>query len=255
MTRLILWLGIVVSYGGVCAVKAGTATPVIRVAVAANFAAPLEKLLPEFEAANGIETQVIVGSSGALFAQIQHGAPYDLFLSADSIRPQALVSAGRVSDAQVFTYAIGRLALVGNVNSINDPVLLKPSTRVAIAEPDIAPYGRAARELLQQAGLWELLSGSLIRGSNIQQTLQFWQTGNVDVAFIAASQCVTYALKCQTLPHTYTPIIQQLAIISVGEKGMAATRLADYLRSPTVQQQLTELGYAPLYHTQLKGKQ
>lgn len=230
----------------VCAIQMAYAAPPINVAVAANFAAPLQKLLPEFEAATGINVRVSVGSSGALFAQIQHGAPYDLFLSADSKRPQALIAAGRVAEAAVQTYAVGHLALVGNIDGLSDPKLTATGTRIAIAEPDTAPYGRAAKQLLEQAGLWEKLAPGLIRGTNIQQTLQFWQTGNVDVAFIAASQCVTYHLTCQTLPDNYAPIVQQLAVTGRGESAVAAEQLAAYLRSPQIQSQLAGAGYAPL---------
>jgi|TARA_B100000700_G_scaffold16836_1_gene16635 molybdate transport system substrate-binding protein len=237
-----VWAFIVV----VCAIPMAHAAPSINVAVAANFAAPLQKLLPEFEAASGIKVRVSVGSSGALFAQIQHGAPYDLFLSADSKRPQALVASGRVTVSAVQTYAVGHLALVGNINGLSDPQLMAAGNRVAIAEPDIAPYGRAAKQLLEQAGLWEQLAPRLIRGTNIQQTLQFWQTGNVDVAFIAASQCVSYQLSCQTLPDTYAPIIQQLAVTGQGESAVAAEQLAAFLRSPQIQSQLADAGYAPL---------
>lgn len=237
-----VWAFIVV----VCAIPMAHAAPSINVAVAANFAAPLQKLLPEFEAASGIKVRVSVGSSGALFAQIQHGAPYDLFLSADSKRPQALVASGRVTVSAVQTYAVGHLALVGNINGLSDPQLMAAGNRVAIAEPDIAPYGRAAKQLLEQAGLWEKIAPGLIRGTNIQQTLQFWQTGNVDVAFIAASQCVSYQLSCQTLPDTYAPIIQQLAVTGQGESAVAAEQLAAFLRSPQIQSQLADAGYAPL---------
>ncbi|MBR9792505.1 MAG: molybdate ABC transporter substrate-binding protein [Gammaproteobacteria bacterium] len=230
----------------VCATQVAHAAPSINVAVAANFAAPLQKLLPEFEAASGITVRVSVGSSGALFAQIQHGAPYDLFLSADSKRPQALVASGRVQRSAVQTYAVGHLALVGNIDGLSDPRLTAVGTRVAIAEPDIAPYGRAAKQLLEQLRLWETLASRLIRGTNIQQTLQFWQTGNVDVAFIAASQCVIYQLTCQRLPDNYAPIIQQLAVTGQGESAEAAKQLAAFLRSPQVQSQLAEAGYAPL---------
>ena len=144
------------------------------------------------------------------------------------------------------TYAVGHLALVGNINGLSDPQLMAAGNRVAIAEPDIAPYGRAAKQLLEQAGLWEQLAPRLIRGTNIQQTLQFWQTGNVDVAFIAASQCVSYQLSCQTLPDTYAPIIQQLAVTGQGESAVAAEQLAAFLRSPQIQSQLADAGYAPL---------
>lgn len=217
----------------------------LSIAVAANFAGPLNALLPAFEQATGIQTRVTVGSSGALFAQIQHGAPYDVFLSADSKRPQALVSNALIPANAVTTYAIGQLALVGRVNSVTDHALLADSVRLAIADPDLAPYGRAARELLQASGVWSLLQTRLIRGTNVQQTLQFWQTGNVDAALIAASQCVTYQLDCKPVPALYEPVIQQMAVIVTHNKArtLAGRSLARYLQSTAVQQQLAEMGY------------
>lgn len=241
-----IFLHLVVLLGIIGAPASVLAASSINVAVAANFAAPLQKLLPEFEAATGINVRLSVGSSGALFAQIQHGAPYDAFLSADSKRPQALIASGRVNVSAVQTYAIGHLALVGDVEGISDPRLTAAGVRVAIAEPETAPYGRAARQLLKQAGLWETLAAGLIRGTNIQQTLQFWQTGNVDVALIAASQCVTYDLACKRVPEDYAPIIQQVAVTGNGDAAVAASQLVDFLRSQPVQLKLSAAGYAPL---------
>ncbi|GGF54877.1 molybdate ABC transporter substrate-binding protein [Alteromonas lipolytica] len=228
--------------------------PPLSIAVAANFAVPLKTLLVEFAAQTNIKSRVTVSSSGALYAQIEHGAPYDLFLSADSKRPQALISSGKVSAARVKTYAVGRLALVGEVRQLSDPRWRDPALRIAIAEPEVAPYGRAAKQLLQKQGLWQTLSKRLIRGSNIQQTLQFWQTGNVDVAMIAASQCVSYALTCYSLPADYQPIVQQLAILGGGQNAGAAAQLAEFLQSDAVQQQLLALGYAPLADISATGK-
>ena len=239
-------------YGGISPAFA-QGKPPISVAVAANFAAPLKALLPEFEQVTGHAVRVTVSSSGSLYAQIEHGAPYDLFLSADSMRPQALVTSGRVNAKQVMTYAEGRLALVGVAAHINDAMLREPGTRLAIAEPDLAPYGRAARQMLLSVGLWTALENKVIRGSNIQQTLQFWQTGNVDAALIAASQCAVYALPCKAVPTAYEPIIQQLAILSDGDSGKAATQLASYLRSSAAQQKLVEMGYKPLTSALLKA--
>ncbi len=223
----------------------------LSIAVAANFAGPLRTLLPAFEHTTGIKTRVTVGSSGALFAQIQHGAPFDVFFSADSKRPQALVSSGRVPADAVMTYAIGQLALVGDVESITSLSAQADTVRVAIADPNLAPYGRAARELMQAAGVWSTLQSRLIRGTNVQQTLQFWQTGNVDAALIAASQCVTYQLNCKPVPPRHAPVIQQMAIVVTDNKAsaLAARSLAHYLQSAAVQQQLVVLGYRAVAHS------
>ncbi|MDC8830732.1 molybdate ABC transporter substrate-binding protein [Alteromonas gilva] len=223
----------------------GAVKPPLSIAVAANFAGPLQVLLPAFEQASGINTRVTAGSSGALYAQIQHGAPYDVFLSADSMRPRALVNSGKISADAVTTYTIGQLALVGNVTGLTDAALLTDTVRIAIADPGLAPYGRAAQELLEALGIWSALQSRLIRGNNVQQTLQFWQTGNVDVALIAGSQCITYQLDCKPVPALYEPVVQQMAVVASNQvaQAEAARSLARYLRSEAVQQQLTAMGY------------
>ncbi len=220
----------------------------LNVAVAANFAQPLRELAQSYSAETGDLIQITVGSSGSLFAQIVHGAPFDVFLSADAKRPDALVKQGVVTPANIFGYARGRLAIVGAGDKGFDALRKSNhSTRIAIADPRLAPYGTAAQQLLESEGLWDRLSPALIRGNNIQQTLQFWQTGNVQLALIAASQCISYQLNCDYADaQTYQPIIQKLAVIQRAGQGDTAHEFVAWLLSEEIQQRLTALGYLPI---------
>lgn len=217
----------------------------LNVAVAANFAKPLAELARDYETKSGNTVRITVGSSGALFAQIVHGAPFDVFLSADARRPEALVEQDLAHAEDALIYAQGRLAVAGaNENGLN---ALRDATRIAIADPRLAPYGSAAQQTLIAMGLWSQLSPNLIRGSNIQQTLQFWQTGNVQLAIVAASQCIAYQLNCTLIDAgLHQPIIQKLVVVSRSAQVSAAREFAGFMVSDDVQQQLTALGYLPL---------
>lgn len=245
--RRILWFGCFVLCNSL-AISVSSAAQ-LSIAVAANFAAPLKSVLTEFEQQTGIQTRLTVASSGVLYAQIKHGAPFDLFLSADSARPQALVSSKKVAAQQVSTYAMGKLALVGDPQYKPESTSMLVYQRIAIADPNLAPYGIAARSIIERVGEWDNLNGRIIRGKNVQQTLQFWQSGNVDVALIALSQCMVYQLDCVEIPlDNYPPIIQQMVVLNE-QPNSAARRLADYLLSETVQQSLADMGYQPVHPT------
>lgn len=228
--------------------KGQTQSAILNVAVAANFAQPLRELAQRYSAESANQIQITVGSSGALFAQIVHGAPFDVFLSADAKRPDTLVKQGVVTPANIFEYARGRLAIVGAGDKGFDALRKSNnSTRIAIADPRLAPYGTAAQQVLESEGLWDRFSPVLIRGNNIQQTLQFWQTGNVQLALIAASQCISYQLNCDYADaQTYQPIIQKLVVFQRTGQGDAALEFVSWLLSDEIQQQLTTLGYLPL---------
>lgn len=228
--------------------KPQTQAVTLNVAVAANFAQPLAIIADSYFAKTGHRIHITVGSSGALFAQIVHGAPFDVFLSADAKRPEALVEQGLAEFNDVVTYARGQLALIGAGSSgLNALPEASDSTRIAIADPRLAPYGLAAQEFLTGMGLWEHMGSRLIRGSNIQQTLQFWQTGNVQLALIAASQCVSYQLSCVMIEaEKYTDIIQKLSVVGRSHNKDIARDFVSYLLSHEVQYQLSKMGYLPV---------
>ncbi|MCU7555816.1 molybdate ABC transporter substrate-binding protein [Alteromonas sp. ASW11-19] len=224
----------------------------LRLGVAANFAEPLKEISKRYQQQTGITTTLTVGASGTLYAQIQHGAQLDVFLSADSERPQALVESGRVGSDDVMTYAIGRLAYLDRdvrAPGIHDlqTYALAPGTRLAIANPRLAPYGRAAKEALHTLTLWPNLATRLVTGKNVQQAYQFYATGNVDRALVAYSQ--VYHLKKHVHlidASLHQPIQQQLAITAPQDNRAAARQFVAFLLSDETQQWLAQRGYQPV---------
>ncbi|MDP2227181.1 MAG: molybdate ABC transporter substrate-binding protein [Moraxellaceae bacterium] len=214
----------------------------LRVAAASDLAYCLEELhkalrrkFPELEIKHSS------GSSGNFFAQIKAGAPFDVFLSADVDYPRALVAAG-LADAQSLTpYALGRivlwsrnerLALHQGLAALRAPGIRK----IAIANPEHAPYGRAAREALQQSGLWPAVQPRLVLGENISQTFQFAQTGNADVGIVALSLVLSPQLQSkghyQLIPaELHKPLLQAAVITRRGAANPWAARYRDFLRS------------------------
>src|SRR5690606_4802267 len=150
-----------------------------------------------FESQAGARVDLALGSTGNLAAQIENGAPADLFFAADEATVERLVASGSIRPASVRTYVVGQLVLVwrDEVEPPVGPQALGESRYevVAIANPEIAPYGAAAREALQQLGVWEAIEPRIVQGENIAQTYQFVQTGNADVALVARSVVDTAA--------------------------------------------------------------
>lgn len=221
----------------------------LRIAVASNFTPVLTELLKEFTESTKIQTQVITASSGTLYQQIKHGAPYDIFLSADSIRPTKLVNERLAYPQSQATYAHGLLALWSATQKIDSLDALKhiqnSSTRLAIANPAYAPYGEAAKQLLTHLNLWDHVNQHLIQGININQTFVQVRSGNISLGLVALSQLKINNLEGFTVPQNlYTPIKQQLVILKRSQNRKSAEQLKTYLLNPTVQQQLPEYGYA-----------
>jgi len=194
----------------------------IRVAVASNFGNAIKGLSQSFEQKTGHKVTLIFGSTGKHYAQIKNGAPFDAFFAADSKRPELLEKEGLASPGTRFTYAIGKLILwspkKGYVEA-GGRVLEKMSyRRLAIANPKLAPYGKAAQEVLQSRELWGALKGNTVRGENIAQTFQFIQSGNVELGFVAYSQVKrpghTITGSWWEVPQVlYTPIAQQAVLL------------------------------------------
>ncbi len=164
----------------------------VRIAVASNFAATLEEIATRFAAETGQEVQLVFGSSGKHFAQIVNGAPFAAFFSADARRPRLLEERGAAVPGTRFTYALGTLVLwspdVARVEG-RESVLASEGFRfLAIANPKLAPYGEAARQVLEHLGAWERLQPKLVRGENIAQTYQYVASGNAELGFVALSQ-------------------------------------------------------------------
>ncbi|MXU66602.1 molybdate ABC transporter substrate-binding protein [Oceanomicrobium pacificus] len=219
----------------------------LRVAVAANFLDTARRVGAAFTAAGGGMVEFSSGSTGQLFAQITQGAPFDLFLAADRERPAAAAAAGLVADAGPFTYAIGRLALVSSAPDIapSPERLLTDGGRVAIANPDTAPYGRAAVEVMDALGLTDPLAGRLVRGTSVGQAFQFVESGNAAFGFIAASQIAARPDRPRwPVPEDlHTPIRQDGAVLAASRQPEAAARFAAFLQGDAAAAILRADGY------------
>ena len=220
----------------------------LRIAVATNFSRTASVLAEQFEQQSGHTVRLAFGSTGKHYAQIKHGAPFDIFFAADEHRPALLEKEGIGVPGSRFTYAQGKLVLWSpNENQVdaNADVLATGNFRkLAIANPKLAPYGFAAREILQARGLWGKLRPRLVRGENIGQTFQFVRTGNAQLGFVAAAQLSSnkdlngsYWTPPQSL---YTPIIQQAILI---KDTPAAWGFIQFIKSEAARSVIQASGY------------
>ncbi|MBQ0745105.1 MAG: molybdate ABC transporter substrate-binding protein [Marinobacter sp.] len=223
----------------------------VRLAVAANFTDTARDLIAAFGEATGLETVASYGSTGKLYAQIEHGAPFDVFLAADSRRPELLEENGQGVGGTRFTYAKGKLALWSSVpGTFEDPKAWLESggfARLAIANPKTAPYGLAAQQVLSELGVWESLQSRLVRGDSIAQTFQFVATTNAQSGFVALSQVRAWDEKGGSLwliPQAYySPIKQQAILLTRSETKNAAHQWLEFLRGDEARGIIEESGY------------
>lgn len=222
----------------------------LRVAVASNFKTTLEALVEDFEASSEHPVILASGSTGKHYAQILNGAPFDLFFAADVRRPRLLEQQKRSAPGSRFTYAIGKLVLwspeAGYVDDQGRVLETGTFRRLAIANPRLAPYGLAAKQVLQQRGLYQKLQSRLVRGENIAQTFQFVATGNAQLGFVALSQLEGSGLAQQgslwTIPESlYDPIEQQAVMLN---DTPAARALIAYIKSEPAGRIIRRFGYA-----------
>jgi molybdate transport system substrate-binding protein len=215
-----------------CGRPAGDAT--LLVGAASDLAAAMPELAAGFEAQGGIRVSVTLGSSGQIAQQILQGAPVDVFLSADRVWVDRLEEAGLVAPGGRAPYARGLLALVTargreplrTVEDLADPGV----RRIAIANPDHAPYGRAARQALQSAGVLDAVTARLVFGENVRQTLQFVGTGNVDAAIAALSLMDERSPPWVVVPEElHEPLLQEGAAIAGRAGQVAAAAFLRYL--------------------------
>ncbi|NCF15105.1 MAG: molybdate ABC transporter substrate-binding protein [Gammaproteobacteria bacterium] len=219
----------------------------LRVAVASNFGRTFEQLAVRFSEETGIVVDSATGSTGKLYAQIINGAPFDVFLAADADRPALLEASGRAVPGSRFTYATGRLVLWSR--DADDCVeALHASTWVALANPDTAPYGRAARDFLQQANYWQDVSGRVAYAENVMQVLQFAASGNAGVGFVAESllnspYAPTGSCTWQVPPETHSPLEQQAVLLTSNGEDERAIRLFEFLQSDAAISIISKNGY------------
>ena len=235
---------------GLCLLAGGTAAAEIRVAVAANFAPTLHRLAEAFTAATGHRLLISSASTGKHYAQIRNGAAFDIFLAADAERPARLEREGLGVAGSRFAYAEGRLALwVPDAAAIDDPAAWLTAggfRRLAIAHPRLAPYGRAAQQLLEHWGLWDALQTKLVRGENVGQAFQFVATGNAQAGLIALSQVIARAEDARggyrvISAGLHMPIAQHALLLRTGPAAEAFLR---YLKSAPAVAEIRRDGYA-----------
>jgi molybdate transport system substrate-binding protein len=223
------------------------AQELVRVAVASNFLDTAAVLGTTFQHDTGTEVRLSAGSTGKLYAQIINGAPFDVFLAADIERPALLEQSGHAVAGSGRIYARGRL-VVWSASAKDCLAALHEdaSGKVAIANPVTAPYGRAAREFLQDIGAWERVAQRIVYGQNAVQALQFAATGNAAVAIVARSQVSSPALppaacRYEVPEAQHAPIAQQAVLINA--ESDAARRFLDFLESDEARHIIERSGY------------
>lgn len=232
-----------------------TAAQTLHLAAAADLQPVLPPILHEFEAKARLHVDASYQSSATLAAQIENGAPFDLFMAADLTFPQHVIAAGLAESAQPIPYARGTLVLWTrndstfhelSVDTLRDSAL----RTLAIANPQQAPYGRAAEASLRSLGLYDELKSKLVVAENIAQTAQYVDSGNAQLGLISLTSALSDHLRANghyvTMPRdSYPPILQGAVIVKTSSNRNAAHQLLDFLLSPPVQKELAARGLEP----------
>ncbi len=210
----------------------------LYIAAASNFTKTIKHLVQEFGTKHSIN--VSFGSTGQLYTQIKHGAPFDIFLAGDMERPQKLVAEGIANN--LFVYARGRLILwTGQSDLVVKDILINNQfKRLAIAHPKLAPYGKAAKQVLEKLGLWNKLQPKIIRGNNISQAYQFTVTINAELGFIALSQYQNTGSYWLIDENLYSPILQ--GAVSLNQKPVTKDFI-EFLHGTIAHKIIKESGY------------
>jgi molybdate transport system substrate-binding protein len=220
-----------------------------QVAVAANFTEPAREIAQAFKAATGNTASLSFGSSGQFYAQMSHGAPYEVFLSADADRPAAAERDGLGVGGTRFTYAIGRLVLYSTTPGLADggAAVLKGGkfNKLSIADPAAAPYGTAAVQTLTRLGVYTALKPKIVQGASITQAYQFVETGAAELGFVALSQVINVQGGSRwTVPAAdHAPIDQQAILLSPGRDNAAAKAFLAFLKGPQAVAIIKKYGY------------
>lgn len=225
----------------------------VLVAVASNFTKPMNEIAAAFNKATGHEANLAFGSSGKFVAQIENGAPFEVFLSADEKNPKKLEESGKAVANTRFTYVIGKLVLWSAKTSYIDDqgqILNKGGFKhLALADPKLAPYGLAAEETMKKLGVLDKLQPLFVLGDNISQTQQFISSGNAELGFIALSQVISTNGKISEgsgwiVPdELHAPIRQDAILLLKGEPNPAGTALLAFMKSPEALAIIKKYGY------------
>lgn len=224
----------------------------VIVAVAANFTAPMQKIAPLFEKDTGHKAILSFGSTGAFYAQIKNGGPFQVFLSADDETPLKLEREGYAVGGTRFTYATGKLVLwskqQGFVDEKAEVLRSNNFQKIAIANPKLAPYGAAAIETINKLGLMQALQPKFVQGENIAQTFQFVNTENAQLGFVALSQVFSDGKITQgsgwIVPNNlHNPIQQDAVVLTAGQNNPAVSALIQYIKSDKAKVIIKSFGY------------
>jgi molybdate transport system substrate-binding protein len=228
----------------------------INVAAAADLSSALQEVANNYEKRTGVTVKLSFGASGTLTQQLQNGAPFDIFFSADMDYPRQLIAGGQAESATLYRYAVGRLVLWVPKDSPLDvehkgmDVLLDPSVKkIAIGNPQHAPYGRAAAATLRHYGLYEKVSDRLVLGENIAQAAQFVESGNAQVGFVALAHAIAPAMQGKgrywVVPaDAYPPLDQGAVLISHSPHQQDAAAFLEYVKSPETAVVLKRYGFS-----------
>ena len=226
----------------------------ITVAAASDLNFAIKEIVAEYEKTTGERVKLSLGSSGNFYAQIQNGAPFDLYFSADIGYPQKLEEAGLAVPGSLFRYAVGRIVIWAGTASKLDVskgfALLQDSAvkKIAIANPKHAPYGRAAVAAMESVKVYDAVKGKLILGENISQAAQFIESGACDVGIIALSLAMAPAMKAKgeywEVPQdAYPPLDQGAVIVKASKQQDSAKRFLEFMKSPTGQEIMRRYGF------------
>ncbi|WP_462175514.1 molybdate ABC transporter substrate-binding protein [Pseudoalteromonas gelatinilytica] len=245
MKLLVIVLGIV---GSVSYSFAG----MLNVASASNFKPALEKIASSFSQTTGHKVHITYGSSGKLFSQIKHGAPYDLFLSADKQKPTRLVQSGYSKLTFQRTYAVGRLALWSNKPSIklqNGNVLISEKlATLALADSKLAPYGLASEQVLVNLSVYQLIRNKRIVAHSAIQVFHFVSLGNVDVGFVPVSHLISQGIEFDervwVVPELlHDPVLQDMVLLNKAHDNPAAIQFWHFIQSEQAKAIISSYGY------------
>ena len=229
----------------------------VQVAVAANFTAAMQAIARQFEQDTGHKAVAAFGATGQFYAQIKNGAPFDVFLAADDVRPARLEAERQTVPGSRFTYATGSLALwsaqPGYVDGQGAVLKQNAFRHLAIANPKAAPYGLAATQVLDKLGLAAAVKPKIVQGQSIAQTQQFVASGNAELGFVALSQVYKdgqlSAGSAWLVPgELHDPIKQDAVILAKGKDNPAAQAFVDYLKSPKAAAIIKSYGYQVAAH-------
>ena len=223
----------------------------LNIAVASNFAHTLHSLAKDFESKTSHQIRISRASTGKLYTQINHGAPFDVFFAADEQRPDQLITEGKAKAELSSIYALGKLVFISQINpagACQDALDHPAVKRVAIANPKTAPYGLAAQQTLEKLQLWKTIKPKLVTGENIAQSLQFFSTGNAQAGFVAKSmllQGTKININCQwDVPaNMHKPIKQKMLVLAKASNKPAAKAFWQYMQTNDAKTIIKNNGY------------